>query len=107
MGVALAACRRIAGSSRAGSARSADNLRLPDRQFPVGPQSTRAGRCGLTAMRRDALRQKLFTRRAGILAGGQALLLAAIGGRVLQRPDVWSPRPSALSHAEPPPPPPG
>src|SRR2546423_15010883 len=35
-------------------------------------------------MRRDALRQQLFTRRAGILAGGQALLLAAIGGRMYQ-----------------------
>ena len=35
-------------------------------------------------MRRDALRQKLFTRRAAILAGGQALLLAAIGGRMYQ-----------------------
>src|SRR5260370_25268944 len=97
MGVALAACRRIAGSSRAGSARSADNLRLPDRQFPVGPQSTRAGRCGLTAMRRDALRQKLFTRRAGILAGGQALLLAPLGGRACQPPTFYPPPPPALS----------
>ncbi len=35
-------------------------------------------------MRRDALRQKLFTRRAAILAGGQALLFAAIGGRMYQ-----------------------
>src|SRR5947209_4412079 len=35
-------------------------------------------------MRRDALREKLFTRRAAILAGGQALLLAAIGGRMYQ-----------------------
>ena len=35
-------------------------------------------------MRRDALRQKLFTRRAAILAGGQALLLAAIAGRMYQ-----------------------
>src|SRR5260370_15650130 len=96
MGVALAACRRIAGSSRAGSARSADNLRLPDRQFSVGPQSTRAGRCGLTAMRRDALRQKLFTRRAGILAGAQALLLAAIGGRGDQPHSVCSPPPTVL-----------
>src|SRR5690349_17951309 len=33
-------------------------------------------------MQRDALRQKLFTRRAAMLAGGQALLLAAIGGRM-------------------------
>ena len=35
-------------------------------------------------MRRDTLRQKLFTRRAAILAGGQGLLLAAIGGRMYQ-----------------------
>src|SRR5215469_6267066 len=35
-------------------------------------------------MRRDALRRKLTTRRAAILAGGQALLLAAIGGRMYQ-----------------------
>src|SRR5215467_3659310 len=35
-------------------------------------------------MRQDALRQKLFTRRAAMLAGGQALLLAAIGGRMYQ-----------------------
>src|ERR1700730_13249585 len=35
-------------------------------------------------MRRDTLREKLFTRRAAILAGGQGLLLAAIGGRMYQ-----------------------
>jgi penicillin-binding protein 2 len=35
-------------------------------------------------MRRDALRRKLTTRRAAILAGGQALLLAAIAGRMYQ-----------------------
>ena len=42
-------------------------------------------------MRRDVLRQQLFTRRAAILAGGQALLLAAIGGRMYQLQIVdWS-----------------
>jgi len=35
-------------------------------------------------MRREALRQRLFTRRAAVLAGGQALLLAAISGRMYQ-----------------------
>ena len=35
-------------------------------------------------MRRDVLRQKLFTRRAAILAGSQAMLLAAVGGRMYQ-----------------------
>src|ERR1700751_2602675 len=35
-------------------------------------------------MRRDAVRQNLFTRRAAILAGGQALLFTAIGGRLYQ-----------------------
>ena len=35
-------------------------------------------------MRQDALRHKLLTRRAAMLAGGQALLLAAIGGRMYQ-----------------------
>src|ERR1700719_121694 len=35
-------------------------------------------------MRRDTLREKLFTRRAAIVAGGQGLLLAAIGGRMYQ-----------------------
>src|SRR5215469_9963340 len=35
-------------------------------------------------MRQDALRQKLLTRRAALLASGQALLLAAIGGRMYQ-----------------------
>ena len=35
-------------------------------------------------MRRDALRHNLFTRRAAILASGQTLLLAAIGGRMYQ-----------------------
>jgi penicillin-binding protein 2 len=36
------------------------------------------------AMRKEALRHKQFTRRAAILAGGQVLLLAAIGGRMYQ-----------------------
>src|SRR5277367_25958 len=84
MGIALAACRRIAGFAGAGAARGADHRSLPDRQFSVRPQSTRTDRCGLTAMRRDTLREKLFTRRAAILASGQALLLAAIGGRMYQ-----------------------
>src|SRR5215831_4950181 len=35
-------------------------------------------------MRREVLRHRLLTRRAAILAGGQALLLAAIGGRMYQ-----------------------
>src|SRR5215472_11431225 len=35
-------------------------------------------------MRRDARRQRLLTRRAVILAGGQALVLAAIGARMYQ-----------------------
>src|SRR5246127_2765688 len=84
MGIALAGCRRIAGAARAGCPRGADDCGFSDRQFSAGPQSTRAHRCGLTAMRRDVLRQKLFSRRAAILAGGQALLLAAIGGRMYQ-----------------------
>ena len=48
-------------------------------------------------MRRDALRQKLFTRRAAILAGGQALLLAAIGGRMYQLQIVDSQRYTVLA----------
>src|SRR6266850_8006209 len=35
-------------------------------------------------MRREARLQKLFTRRAAILAGGQAMLLAALAGRMYQ-----------------------
>ena len=35
-------------------------------------------------MRRDTHRQKQFTRRAAILAGGQTILLAAIAGRMYQ-----------------------
>jgi penicillin-binding protein 2 len=35
-------------------------------------------------LRRDVLRHKLLTRRAAILAGGQMLLLGAIGGRMYQ-----------------------
>ena len=48
-------------------------------------------------MQRDALRQKLLTRRAGILAGGQALLLAAIGGRMYQLQIVDSQRYTVLA----------
>src|ERR1700756_118909 len=82
MGIALAAFLRIAGSSRTGIARGADDCGLSDRQSSVGSQPTCADRCGLTAMRRDTLREQLFTRRAAILVGGQALLLTAIGGGV-------------------------
>src|ERR1700755_2704040 len=84
MGIAVTAGGRITGYPRARSPRGADDLGLSNRQFSLGPQSTRAGRCGLTAMRRDAVRQNLFTRRAAILAGGQALLFTAIGGRLYQ-----------------------
>jgi penicillin-binding protein 2 len=35
-------------------------------------------------MQREARRHRLFTRRAAVLTGGQALLLAAIGGRMYQ-----------------------
>src|SRR5689334_22225071 len=35
-------------------------------------------------MRREAQRQKLFTRRAAMLAGGQAVLLMALAGRMYQ-----------------------
>src|SRR5207302_6457547 len=48
-------------------------------------------------MRREALRQNLFTRRAAILAGGQALLLAAIGGRMYQLQIVESDRYAVLA----------
>src|SRR5271166_3940491 len=48
-------------------------------------------------MRRDALRHKLFTRRAAVLAGGQALLLAAIGGRMYQLQIVESDRYAVLA----------
>src|SRR5690349_8576266 len=48
-------------------------------------------------MRRDALRQKLFSRRAAILAGGQALLLAAIGARMYQLQIVDSERYTVLA----------
>src|SRR5690349_18466832 len=43
-------------------------------------------------MRRDTLRHKLSTRRAAIVAGSQALLLAAIGGRLYQLQVVESDR---------------
>ena len=48
-------------------------------------------------MRQDALRQKLFTRRAALLAGGQALLLAAIGGRMYQLQIAQSERYTVLA----------
>jgi len=48
-------------------------------------------------MRQDALRQKLFTRRAAMLAGGQALLLAAIGGRMYQLQIAQSERYTVLA----------
>jgi penicillin-binding protein 2 len=48
-------------------------------------------------MRREALRQKLFTRRATVLAGGQALLLAAISGRMYQLQIVESDRYAVLA----------
>src|SRR5215471_18431175 len=35
-------------------------------------------------MQREAQRQKLLTRRAAILAGGQAMLVAALAGRMYQ-----------------------
>jgi penicillin-binding protein 2 len=48
-------------------------------------------------MRRDTLRHKLFTRRAAIVAGSQALLLAAIGGRLYQLQVVESDRYAVLA----------
>src|SRR5712671_1902637 len=97
MGIALTGCHRISGSARTGSPCGADHHGLPDRQFSARPQSTRTDRCGLTAMRRDALRHNLFTRRAAILASGQTLLLAAIGGRMYQLQIVDSQRYTVLA----------
>src|SRR5215469_526347 len=48
-------------------------------------------------MRQDALRQKLLTRRAALLASGQALLLAAIGGRMYQLQIAQSERYTVLA----------
>ena len=48
-------------------------------------------------MRRETLRQKLFTRRAAVLAGGQTLLLAAISGRMYQLQIIESDRYAVLA----------
>ena len=48
-------------------------------------------------MRRDTQRQKQFTRRAAILAGGQTILLAAIAGRMCQLQLVESDRYTTLA----------
>src|SRR5882724_2894218 len=48
-------------------------------------------------MRPEAHRQKLFTRRATILAGGQAALLAAIAGRMYQLQILESDRYAVLA----------
>jgi penicillin-binding protein 2 len=48
-------------------------------------------------MRREALRRKLCTRRAALLAGGQALLLAAIGSRMWQLQITQSERYTVLA----------
>src|SRR4029077_16283949 len=57
---------------------------FPIASFLLGRSQRALLGAGLPAMRREALRQRLFTRRAAVLAGGQALLLAAISGRMYQ-----------------------
>jgi penicillin-binding protein 2 len=50
-----------------------------------------------TAMQREAQRQKVLTRRAAILAGGQATLLAALAGRMYQLQILESDRYTVLA----------
>ena len=52
----------------------------------------------MPAMRREAHRQKLFTRRAAILAGAHATLLAALAGRMYELQIVESDRYAVLSN---------
>jgi penicillin-binding protein 2 len=48
-------------------------------------------------MRRDADRQKLFARRAVMLAGGKAVLLAALAGRMYHLQVIEAPRYATLA----------
>src|SRR5215472_3880417 len=48
-------------------------------------------------MQREAQRQKILTRRAAILAGGQAILLAALAGRMYQLQILESDRYTVLA----------
>jgi penicillin-binding protein 2 len=52
----------------------------------------------MPAMRREAHRQKLFTRRAAILAGAHATLLAALAGRMYELQIVESDRYAVLAN---------
>ncbi len=52
----------------------------------------------MPAMRREAHRQKLFTRRAAILAGAHATLLAALAGRMYELQVVESDRYAVLAN---------
>jgi len=52
----------------------------------------------MPAMRREAHRQKLFTRRAAILAGAHATLLAALAGRMYELQIVDSDRYAVLAN---------
>jgi penicillin-binding protein 2 len=52
----------------------------------------------MPAMRREAHRQKLFTRRAAILAGAHATLLAALAGRMYELQIVESERYAVLAN---------
>jgi penicillin-binding protein 2 len=51
----------------------------------------------MPAMRREAHRQKLFTRRAAILAGAHATLLAALAGRMYELQVVEADRYAVLA----------